>query len=76
MLGVRPDGTVLHVCHAAGIEHGSHVQRLWALRADAERMSLWHHAGARRVFGIGWMIARAVYEAILWVLGQRRAPAP
>jgi hypothetical protein len=25
--------------------------------------------------GIGWVIARAVYEAILWVLGQRK-PAP
>jgi hypothetical protein len=25
--------------------------------------------------GIGWVIARAVYEAILWVLGQRKPQA-
>jgi uncharacterized membrane protein YedE/YeeE len=24
-------------------------------------------------FGIGWIIAGAVYQAILWVAGQRRA---
>lgn len=23
-------------------------------------------------FGIGWIVAQAVYAAILWVLGQRR----
>lgn len=25
------------------------------------------------LLGIGWIIASAVYAAILWVLGQRRA---
>jgi len=24
--------------------------------------------------GVGWIVASAVYSAVLWVLGQRRAP--
>lgn len=25
-------------------------------------------------FGLGWIVAQAVYTAILWVAGQRRPP--
>lgn len=25
-------------------------------------------------FGLGWFLANAVYNAIVWVIGQRRAP--
>lgn len=29
------------------------------------------------LFGLGWILINAVYSALLWVLGQRRAaPAP